>query len=100
MSRARPREGVPARVAWAVDLLDPQPADRLLEVGGAPGVAAALICERLTTGHLVAVERSATGLRRIGGRNAEHVESGRLVLRGCALADLDEPADISTWPSR
>jgi SAM-dependent methyltransferase len=93
MSRARPREGVPARVAWAVDLLDPQPADRLLEVGGAPGVAAALICERLTTGHLVAVERSATGLRRIGGRNAEHVESGRLVLRGCALADLDEPAD-------
>jgi protein-L-isoaspartate O-methyltransferase len=100
MSRARPCEGVPARVAWAVDLLDPQPADRLLEVGGAPGVAAALICERLTTGHLVAVERSATGLRRIADRNAEHVESGRLVLRGCALADLTSRPTVSTWPSR
>ena len=93
MSQARPRDAVPARIAWAVDLLDPQPADRLLEVGSAPGVAAALVCERLTTGHLVAVERSATGLRRIADRNAEQVASGRLVLRGCALADLDEPAD-------
>lgn len=91
MSSARPRETVPARVAWAVDLLGPQPTDRLLEIGGAPGASAALVCERLTTGRLVSVERSTTGIRRIADRNREHVDAGRLVLREGPLADLDEP---------
>ncbi len=70
--------GVPARIAWAVDLIDPGPTERLLEVGCGPGVAASLICERLTTGHMLAVDRSPVAVRRAAARNAGHVAAGRL----------------------
>lgn len=86
---------VPARVAWAVELLDPSPDDVVLEVGGGPGVSAALVCERLTTGRLVAVDRSAVALERTGRRAAHHVAAGRLVLVNSALADAPlEPASV------
>jgi protein-L-isoaspartate O-methyltransferase len=38
---------IPKRIRWAVETLAVQPADRLLEIGGGPGLAASLICERL-----------------------------------------------------
>lgn len=81
---------IPARISWAAGLLDPGPADRLLEVGCGPGIAASLICPRLTGGSLLAVDRSATAVARTAARNAEHVASGRLVVRRAELADLTE----------
>ncbi|TKJ20809.1 class I SAM-dependent methyltransferase [Blastococcus sp. CCUG 61487] len=84
---------VPARVRWAVDVLDPAPADRIVEIGGGPGVSAALICDRLTTGHLLAVDRSAVAVRRTTQRNAHHVASGRLDVVQCELDALDGPPD-------
>ncbi|WP_331271920.1 SAM-dependent methyltransferase [Motilibacter aurantiacus] len=79
----------PARLRWAVEVLDPQPADRVLEAGCGPGVAAGLVCARLATGHLLAIDRSATAVARAAQRNREHVEAGRLTVRQCALADLE-----------
>jgi hypothetical protein len=38
---------VPERIRWAVKTLDIKSSDRLLEIGGGPGVAASIICERL-----------------------------------------------------
>lgn len=65
-------------------MLDPGSADQVLEIGCGPGVAAAVVCERLTTGRLLAVDRSAVAAR----RTAEHVAGGRLEVRnggtGCA----------------
>lgn len=69
---------VPSRIAWALSVVDPAPDDRIVELGCGPGVAAALVCERLTTGQLVAVDRSATAVARTSARNAAHVEAGRL----------------------
>lgn len=69
---------VPSRIAWAVSVVAPAPDDRIVELGCGPGVAAALICERLTTGHLVAADRSATAVARTAARNAAHVEAGLL----------------------
>lgn len=83
------RMNVPERVRWAVDGLGLRGHEHVLEVGGGPGVSAALICAALTTGRLLAVDRSPTATRSTAGRNAVHVGSGRLVVRQRALADLD-----------
>jgi len=83
---------VPERVRWAVDLLDPGPTDRILEIGGGPGLSAALVCERLTSGRLLAVDRSAVAIDKTTRLNADHLESGRLAVEQCALDALSVPA--------
>jgi SAM-dependent methyltransferase len=79
---------IPDRIRWAVEVVDPAPGDRLLEVGCGSGVAAALVCERLTAGHLTAVDRSPVAVRRTGDRNAAHVDAGRLTVVRSDLAAL------------
>ena len=81
----------PERIRWAVELLAPGPGESLLEVGCGPGVAAELVCARLTTGHLLAVDRSPTAVARTTTRNAAHVAAGRLTVRQATLADPGVP---------
>lgn len=83
---------VPDRIGWAVEIVDPGPADRLLEFGCGPGVAAELVCARLTRGSLLAVDRSAVAVEKTRRRNADHLRAGRLEVRECALVDLRLPA--------
>lgn len=83
---------VPERIAWAVEQLDLRPGDHVLEIGGGNGVAASLVCERLTSGRLVMIDRSATATARAVRRNADHVASGRLEVVTTDLASLDVPA--------
>jgi SAM-dependent methyltransferase len=83
---------VPERITWAVSVVDPAPDERLLELGCGPGVAAGLVCERLTTGHLTAVDRSATAVARTAARNADHVERGRLSILRSTVDELALPA--------
>jgi SAM-dependent methyltransferase len=82
---------VPDRVRLALEVLDPQPADRVLEIGCGPGVAAVLVCDRLDGGHLLAVDRSATAVRRTLERGADHVRAGRLQVRHAPVDGLDLP---------
>jgi SAM-dependent methyltransferase len=79
---------IPERLVRAVELLDPAGGERILEIGSGPGVAAALICERLRDGHLTAIDRSATAIDRATRRNAAAVAAGRLDLRHIELAQL------------
>jgi SAM-dependent methyltransferase len=79
---------VPARITWAVGLIDPGPSERLLEVGCGPGVAASLICDRLTTGSMLAVDRSPVAVRRAAARNAAHIAAGRLRVIAATLDAL------------
>jgi cyclopropane fatty-acyl-phospholipid synthase-like methyltransferase len=79
----------PERIRWAVEMLAVEPGDRLLEIGGGPGVAASLVCAHLDRGRLLVVDRSATAIERIRRRNPEHVASGRLALETVDLADFD-----------
>jgi trans-aconitate methyltransferase len=58
----------------------------VLEVGCGVGVAAGLICRRLTTGHLTALDRSATALERAQRRLADYLEDGRADLQHRELA--------------
>jgi cyclopropane fatty-acyl-phospholipid synthase-like methyltransferase len=80
---------IPDRIRWAVETLAVEPGDRLLEIGGGPGVAASLVCERLDGGSLLLIDRSATAIERTRRRNPEHVASGRLALESVDLADFD-----------
>src|SRR5215211_3536886 len=70
------------RFVWAVDTLEVRPADRLLEVGCGHGVAVSLVCERLTTGTITAIDRSPKMIEMATRRNRQHVDAGRAVLEG------------------
>jgi tRNA1(Val) A37 N6-methylase TrmN6 len=69
-----------------VDQLHVRPTDRVLEIGCGNGVAASLICARLTTGHLTAIDRSATAIAAARKRLAEHRDAGRVSLLAGSLA--------------
>lgn len=82
----------PSRVHWAVDVLGLRADARVLEVGGGTGASARLVCELLTTGHLLALDRSAAATARITSSCADLVEAGRLTVVTGELAGLDVPS--------
>ena len=77
------------RFVWAVDTLALDPADRVLEVGCGHGVAVSLVCERLTSGRITAIDRSKKMIEMAARRNREHVAGGRAVLKAAALEKAD-----------
>lgn len=65
------------------------PADRVLEIGCGTGVAAALVCERLRRGRLMAIDRSAVAIRSARKRNNAHIATGIADFHQAALGDFD-----------
>src|SRR6476620_12510289 len=86
-----PLATIPPRIKWAVDLMDVQPADQVLEIGCGPGAGAEAICSHLETGKLFAIDRSESGVDRTKRRNQKYVDAGRLVVRQIDLATLRVP---------
>jgi protein-L-isoaspartate O-methyltransferase len=68
-------------------MLAPQSTDRVLEIGCGGGVAVALLCERVTSGSVTAIDRSNTMVRRSRDRNALHIASGRARVEQVGLED-------------
>jgi SAM-dependent methyltransferase len=77
------------RFVWAVDTLELRPTDRLLEVGCGHGVAASLICEKLTTGRITGIDRSPRMIEMATRRNRQHIAAGRAVLEAVPLEEAD-----------
>ena len=65
-----------ARARWAVAELDPKPDARVLEVGYGPGVAIALMAERLPDGTVVGVDSSDVMRAQASRRNRSAVAAG------------------------
>jgi SAM-dependent methyltransferase len=85
---------VPRRLRWAVELLALRPTDRVLEIGCGRGVAAALVCDALTDGRYVGLDRSATAIAAARARIPGHVADGRAVF---VHAPLTEDALDAAW---
>jgi SAM-dependent methyltransferase len=82
------------RSRWAVDLLDIQAGDRLLEVGCGPGVAIAAAAAR--GGTVVGVDRSDVMVGQARRRNRRAVRGGSVELHARSVEDLppfDTPFD-------
>jgi cyclopropane fatty-acyl-phospholipid synthase-like methyltransferase len=77
------------RLVWAVEMLDVRPEHRVLEIGCGHGVAVSLVCEKLSGGHVVAVDRSAKMIEMAAKRNAAYVEAGRASFQAAPLHEAD-----------
>jgi SAM-dependent methyltransferase len=87
------------RLAAIVDALPVRPDSRVLEIGCGPGAAARAVADRLTTGHIVAIDRSARAIAQATEASRRQLASGRLRLRQVAAENFvllpeDEPFDI------
>jgi len=72
-------------------MLGVAPDDQVLEIGCGPGAAVSLVCDQLDNGQIIAIDRSATAIKRASERNADHVSSGKAVLHHLDLAALHLP---------
>lgn len=87
------------RLSAIVHALPLQPHSRVLEIGCGPGAAARAVAARLTTGHILAVDRSATAVAQAEAAAADEIAAGLLSVRRVAAEDLvlapdEEPYDI------
>lgn len=70
-------EPVTERLAWAAEVIDVAPDDRVLEIGCGNGALVSAICERLDSGAVTAIDRSEKMIHAALRRNSGHVASGK-----------------------
>ena len=90
---------LPPRLAAIVNALPLQPNSRVLEIGCGPGAAARAVAARLTTGHILAIDRSAAAIAQAEAAAADEIASGRMGVRQVAAEDFvlqpcEEPYDV------
>lgn len=76
------------RLAAIVEALPLEPGMRVLEIGGAPGAAAREIAQRIGSGHILVIDRSAKGVAQIERSAASEIEAGLLGVRQAAAEDF------------
>lgn len=77
---------IPQRILWAVETLAVQPHEYLLEIGCGNGVAVSLLCEKLTTGKITAIDQSPKMMAVAARRNQNCASSGRAEFHTAALS--------------
>jgi cyclopropane fatty-acyl-phospholipid synthase-like methyltransferase len=78
-------------VRRAVKALSIRPADRVLEIGCGNGSAVSLICDKLRSGRILAIDRSTPMIALAKRRNEEHITSGKAEFRVIDLVALSSP---------
>jgi protein-L-isoaspartate O-methyltransferase len=78
-----------ARLRWAIEVLDPRPGDRILEIGCGVGAAVELVAARLGRGTILALDRSQPMVAQARRRNAAAIAAGRAAIEAVSVADAD-----------
>ncbi len=76
----------PRRYHWAASQIAAAPSDRLLEIGCGSGITTEIICERLTTGAITAIDRSPGMIRIARERNSSYIASGLATIEAADFA--------------
>lgn len=76
------------RLAEVVAALPLRPGIRVLEIGGAPGVAARAVARRIGNGHILVIDRSAKGIALIERHAAAEIAAGLVSVRHVAAEDF------------
>src|SRR6266851_1904816 len=95
---------------FAVEMLEVQARDRVLEIGFGPGACIAMLAERATNGLVAGVDPSPTMIAQASARNRTDVRSGRVELKVGSVSAIPYPNasfdkvcsinNIYFWPSR
>lgn len=85
--------GLSPRLAAIVDALPFTPQSRVLEIGCGPGAAARAIAQRLDTGHILAIDRSAKAVAQARASSVDEIASGRMGVRLAAVESFALEAD-------
>jgi len=76
------------RLAAIVEALPLRPDSRVLEIGCGPGAAARAVASRLTSGHILAIDRSGSAVAAARAAAADLISSGRMSVRQAAVEDF------------
>ncbi|NUP12836.1 MAG: methyltransferase domain-containing protein [Polyangiaceae bacterium] len=77
-----------SRIAEFVDALPLRPGMRVLEIGCGPGVAARLVCARIGSGYVLAIDRSPRAIEQARAGSQLQLTMGRLEFRTVAIEDF------------
>jgi SAM-dependent methyltransferase len=88
------------RLAAIVDALPLTAGARVLEIGCGPAAAARAVAARLTSGHILAIDRSAAAIDQAAVASAPEIAAGRMSVRQVAAEDFvlmpgEAPFDIA-----
>jgi SAM-dependent methyltransferase len=73
---------------FAVDVLDPQAGDQVLEIGFGPGTTLAMIADRMPEGEIAGLDLSDVMVRQAARRNLDHLLSRRMEISQGSVANL------------
>lgn len=79
------------RNMWAVEKMNIQPNDKVLEIGYGPGTTLKLISEKLGHGSIVGIDHSEIMYKQAFSRNAEGIKNKKVELLCGSLWDLIHP---------
>jgi trans-aconitate methyltransferase len=89
-------DNIPARFKWALEIIQPTPADRILEIGCGPGILTSMIATKLKTGQITAIDRSPSMIHAAKKRNASFIENGKAALIQASLEDWTSSASFDS----
>jgi protein-L-isoaspartate O-methyltransferase len=87
------------RLAAIVDALPLRPDSRVLEIGCGTGAAARAVATRVTSGHILAIDRSAAAVASAAAAAVDLITAGRMSVRRVAAEDFtlaagERPYDV------